>query len=188
MALHYHKCVDCLMPFVTETRQSEPCPYCDATATEWMGQVRMDSLVKTEEQTPCDCRCTSAVGPKCVCKCGGKNHGTNMTVEVIKGIRAVPPTPESGTPYERFLVVQKAQAVAKEWKEGYSKTVEALQSKWGQTLEDYQSRRWISDKPTWWAMYNVENMLRKARQARTHKSRMEKLSNVVNVNIERAVN
>lgn len=32
--------------------------------------------------TPCDARCTSALGPVCSCSCQGKNHGTALLVRV----------------------------------------------------------------------------------------------------------
>lgn len=54
------------------------CPWCEADVTpEQMGHVKNDEgrLEVTELVPECDGRCTHAVGPLCVCKCGCKNHG-----------------------------------------------------------------------------------------------------------------
>jgi hypothetical protein len=61
------------------------CPWCEADVTaEAMGQVRNDDgrLETTEVVPECDGRCTHAVGPLCVCKCGCKNHGLGFAAYV----------------------------------------------------------------------------------------------------------
>jgi hypothetical protein len=49
---------------------------------ELMGKVTQDDkhIEREEERTPCDKRCTHAIGPLCVCKCSCANHGTGRTV------------------------------------------------------------------------------------------------------------
>jgi hypothetical protein len=87
---HYYKCNVCLSTFVVENenKQKLECFVCSSFTdsnifVEWMGRVEGDMYLKEEEKCACDERCTCARGPKCVCKCGGKNHGTGAVVLVV---------------------------------------------------------------------------------------------------------
>lgn len=42
---------------------------CGRSLTNWR------AVTGTPNDTPCDARCTNAIGPSCDCSCGGKNHG-----------------------------------------------------------------------------------------------------------------
>lgn len=64
-----------------QARDAE-CPFCHDHGIEHMGRVEMDRLVQPEFRVPCDAKCTNAKGPKCDCKCGGENHGTQALVMV----------------------------------------------------------------------------------------------------------
>src|SRR5258708_993631 len=57
------------------------CGACDGSL-EYLGRTERDRLIKEHEACPCDDRCTSARGPNCSCRCGGQNHGSNLTVTV----------------------------------------------------------------------------------------------------------
>lgn len=73
------------------------CSACEAQV-EVMGQVHYQRIVNIEQHTPCDARCTMASGPSCDCQCGGKNHGSKITIAAALdagGIpRVTPPNPE----------------------------------------------------------------------------------------------
>lgn len=59
-------------------------PVCDCDGRlEVMGVVKGQRFV-TGHSHQCECneRCVDAPGPNCSCRCGGKNHGTGMRVEV----------------------------------------------------------------------------------------------------------
>lgn len=82
----YYKCTDCLVPVVlVESPGGEIACVCGGKL-RFMGDIRErrhGSIFVTEhEETPCDDRCTGAIGPSCNCPCGGTNHGTGRTVTV----------------------------------------------------------------------------------------------------------
>jgi hypothetical protein len=90
--LHFYRCTDCLSICTSAEQLSYrhhdgyivaggKCGACDGTL-EYLGRTERDRLIKEHEACPCDDRCTSARGPNCSCRCGGENHGSNMTVTV----------------------------------------------------------------------------------------------------------
>src|SRR5712691_10102153 len=90
--LHFYRCADCLSICTSQEQLSYrhqrgymvaggKCGACDG-ALEYLGKTERDRLIKEHEACPCDARCTSALGPNCSCRCGGENHGSNMTVTV----------------------------------------------------------------------------------------------------------
>lgn len=65
------------------------CGLCTGTL-EIMGQVDRDRLIREEDRTPCDERCTNARGPHCDCRCGGEHHGTKRIVRIVTDCGPVP--------------------------------------------------------------------------------------------------
>jgi len=55
-----------------------------------MGRTERARLVKDENGSPCDARCTHARGPSCECKCGGANHGSGLLVAVTLDQGGIP--------------------------------------------------------------------------------------------------
>ena len=92
----FFKCRDCLTVFAIDLPRKSSRSYQDARCgacngqTWWMGSVRRNTLVMTENRCACDERCTSATGPSCECACGGENHGIGALVEVVCGIAKIP--------------------------------------------------------------------------------------------------
>ena len=96
-AKHYYRCADCLTVAATVEKLADgrdtygyptgrPAAVCDACGggIEYMGEVHRDTLHTSKGWAPiCDGRCTHATGPSCDCKCGGKNHGSHLVVEVV---------------------------------------------------------------------------------------------------------
>ena len=132
---------------------------------EFMGQVTENhSVVKEEVRSACDERCTSALGPKCVCKCGSRNHGTGLVVviEHQNGIAFVKPMDD------------EAMVRGKE-SYGTYKLMEGIgEQKLGAILE--KNRRHI------WLLSTEYQLLKKYRKAlkdavggRVHKTRMKKM-------------
>lgn len=81
---HYYRCLECLDVFAVEHHHYSDLHCACGGRCEYMGRVQQDVLVRVEERTACDDRCTHARGPNCDCKCGGRNHGTGKTVTIIK--------------------------------------------------------------------------------------------------------
>jgi hypothetical protein len=94
---HFVRCPICLAVAAIDERLHElRCGICE-TPMEYMGRVEQDRLVRDELRTPCDDRCTFARGPHCDCKCGGKNHGSKLTVVVRRDCGPLPVvTPSHG--------------------------------------------------------------------------------------------
>jgi hypothetical protein len=98
--LHFYRCTDCLsictspQPLSCRDRHGYlvaggKCGACDGSL-EYLGRTERDRLIKEHEACPCDDRCTSARGPNCSCRCGGENHGSNMTVTIRTDTGGVP--------------------------------------------------------------------------------------------------
>jgi hypothetical protein len=85
------RCTTCLSVSAIDEQMPHgtTCGLC-AGNLELMGRVERDRLVRDEHLCPCDDRCTSARGPLCSCKCGGKNHGSNVVVHVTRDAGPVP--------------------------------------------------------------------------------------------------
>lgn len=112
----FARCLGCLSIMAIESEGRPParmrCSACTAQI-EIMGQVRYQRIVNIEAHTPCDARCTMASGPSCDCQCGGKNHGSKITVAVavdVGGIpRVTPPNPEKAVrTYQEWLRARTA--------------------------------------------------------------------------------
>lgn len=82
-ALNGYSCNRCAEWFYSaETFRSATCPICEGKLV-FRGTVRQDRSVVFDAEIPaCDGQCTSARGIKCVCKCGGRNHGSGRTITV----------------------------------------------------------------------------------------------------------
>lgn len=96
MTRFYYRCTTCLSVFVLEQRKDNLyCGHCE-TILYFMGAVVRDSRVLTKEveETPCDQRCTHALGPVCNCKCGGVNHGSGHVIISTK-VLGKEPTPNN---------------------------------------------------------------------------------------------
>lgn len=86
------RCRGCLSVMATHAERPDPgirCSACEGTI-EVMGMVRQERLTQTAVRCACDLRCTMAMGPNCDCQCGGKNHGSQITVTVVKDLGGVP--------------------------------------------------------------------------------------------------
>jgi hypothetical protein len=141
----------------TETRPSSKteCGLCGGTF-EIMGHVRDEVLVKDEgELCPCDERCTHAAGPKCVCGCRSKNHGSGLVVPFVTG--SIPRV----TPMRKGA---EALARAEEFRKAIA---EAL---------DLAAKMPRPDGAETWAHLQTVHRIDATRAARTHRGRMAKLA------------
>lgn len=57
------------------TFEEWPQVVCSCTPNAYYGIRHEPVNGELREDVPCDARCTGAVGLKCSCSCGGKNHG-----------------------------------------------------------------------------------------------------------------
>ena len=125
---------------------------------EYMGRVAGERLAKDEIRCACDFRCIDALGPKCDCSCGGKNHGSGKVVVV---------TVDAGK------LVAECKPSAKQVMESkeYQQTLEAALSEW-RTLNNsgYLPYDQFIRKIT------LERATRTARKLRSHAGRMKALA------------
>jgi hypothetical protein len=165
---HYWRCADCLLPLVlpVSTLEAARCGNCNGTRLEWLGKVKGGHAVKTADECVCDENCVHARGPKCGCKCGGRNHGIGMAgyVTVVKGITVVrPPASDEA--------LAKAAHRAAEYRDAHERL----------TAEYYG---WCKGRSGWVpdAVYNAKadcyHGLKQAAKRRGHKSRMADLDRV----------
>jgi len=95
MNIRFFRCLDCLTVFTVDYQYDqelwEKMGCACGGHIEDLGMVKQNRLVKTYETTPCDDRCTCALGPACSCSCGGRNHGTMKLIKVTLDCGPVPP-------------------------------------------------------------------------------------------------
>lgn len=117
----YYKCPDCLSVIATETRFNSGEIVCACQGKyRFMGEVFLSRIVHKHETPICDGRCTHAAGPTCDCQCGGVNHGTGLTVTVIRdagGIpRVSPPDPQAIQRGIDWRLLKQTAREAFQWK------------------------------------------------------------------------
>jgi hypothetical protein len=163
MDRHFYRCYDCLTVMAAEVFERDAeCGLCGGPI-EHMGRVERDRLVKHGMECACDFRCTSARGPKCDCKCGGKNHGSGLVIPVRydMGAKPVLVAPNSA----------KAQAVAEEWRAGQAVLVAQIEP----LLRRKQYDRWLPANE-YAQLSRLQRALRSSRGYRTHATRMKTLA------------
>lgn len=106
---HFYRCKGCLTVVAVEERlpAKAECAACGRGLWWHMGEVQRDRLVHVEHQCPCDERCTGALGPKCSCSCGGKNHGSGRVVRVL--------VDQGPIPRVEVPASEDARRIADEW-------------------------------------------------------------------------
>lgn len=165
---HYYRCCDCLTVYAVDGARLSPeavCDLCDGK-TEWMGRVAADRLVKVEFRCDCDDRCTAALGPKCNCKCGGKNHGASFAAysRVIVDVGGVPrlTRPDTG-----------AKVKAAEYRAALARA--------GEVATELATRKRVArlTNEDFTRLYRAQCAVRKARRARCHRTRMRILADYV---------
>lgn len=84
--MYMQRCEICKGAKRTVTSQPLKCQRCTAIYSKWVGgekigyqgyprAMRVKRIVGIVTDHVCDPRCTSAIGSKCECSCGGANHG-----------------------------------------------------------------------------------------------------------------
>lgn len=106
---NFYRCRSCLSVVAVDGKMPHGavCGACGRSGWWHMGEVHQDRLVKVEDRCACDDRCTSARGPKCNCRCGGKNHGTHLVVTVV--------TDQGKVPLVKVPSSDEAHRIADEW-------------------------------------------------------------------------
>lgn len=172
----YYRCLDCLSVFTADYTDVRDLPHyenyeCSCGGhIENMGDVRMDRIVKSYEASPCDDRCTEARGPVCNCHCGGKNHGTHLTVTVVHDCG---PAPRVKTDVDN-------EAKGKAFRKLYQRALEAWKTKWMWIIEK-RNRGWIP-RPEWDTYVIASNFRReltKTGQMKVYSLRQKKLEKFI---------
>ena len=154
----YVRCVDCLSIGAVEVnpfRQNWKCGVCAGTI-EVMGKVVMDKLETETVRSACDARCTHARGPLCVCRCHCANHGTGRIVRIV--VKHDIPTIE-------FTDADEALKIATAYRDAIAAADAALA-----TAQRARS---------FYGYWKVRGLLKKAREARKHETRMKRIAEAV---------
>lgn len=103
IARWYVRCGTCLaISAIEEPPAQLQCGICGGQL-ESMGRVERDRLIHEHLAAICDERCTSARGPICNCKCGGRYHGSHLVVRVVRDAGPIPTvTPSTGREQARL--------------------------------------------------------------------------------------
>lgn len=178
MPRYFIRCTDCLtvsaldgaLPRMEDGRLADvACGCCDGRGTlESMGQVERDRLVQKHEQSPCDDRCTSARGPKCVCRCEGENHGAGMLASLVTVTTDKGPVPtlRNGSTFE-------ARYHAAEYRRGIAAVRAEIQRLL--SIKDHSPRGYLPHAE-YCALQAAYRASRHATDARSHKNRMRLLA------------
>jgi len=164
---HFYKCPLCLCVAAVDSEHAQAitCGYCQ-NPMEHMGRVQRERLVKDEIRCACDFRCIDAVGPKCDCQCGGKNHGSgkvvHVTVDAGKLVAETKPTAKQVIEAREYRATQEA-ALA-EWRP-------LNNAKHSGYIPRDQFCRWLA----------LERAITAARKMRSHAGRMKALAHVGHV-------
>jgi len=173
---HFYRCLHCLEVIALEIeppRQQYPhCPVCGDPTLEWMGQQRHGhGLEKGYVDAPCDCRCTSARGPYCSCRCGGENHGTHL---VVQKWESAGPAPKLPATINRPAALRRRS----EYLDAAARIRQAIEP----AKDDLESRKrrgvWIQPEEYRRLMEYRRALatLAEIAQAKSHSSRMKKLA------------
>jgi hypothetical protein len=143
---HFYRCNDCLTVVATETKlkwkwnENYTGQFLDAVCAcggtfQEMGETTAYGTLRQEvgHVTPCDSRCTGALGPNCDCPCGGENHGKGITVPVYTD----GPIPRVGTPDKAIGKATEFRAVCAEY-------MAYWQAQYGHLQDDRSAGRWLT--------------------------------------------
>ncbi|MFA7329804.1 MAG: hypothetical protein WC326_01905 [Candidatus Delongbacteria bacterium] len=166
---HYHKCLGCLLPFVTDAYRlpdGATCSICGSLRFHHMGEVFKVSgqLVAGDAITDCKCdsKCTCATGPECDCRCGGENHGAGMAATFERLA--------SGAVQVKLAVPEKAQARSRLAATEY-------QAALAQAQTEEAPFRGCGSGYYW----RGERLVREAQASRSHGTRMRKLKEALSL-------
>lgn len=170
----FWRCADCLSVLALEdvsTTARFTCGACGGSL-ECMGRVERDRLVRDEHRCPCDHRCTAARGPRCDCKCNGRNHGSGLVVKVTIDAGGVP----TATPYSTV----RAQRVATEYREAVNAARARIDARYGAVLLAKREGRYLSPAEYGLLLAGRQewSRLRQACAGRTHAGRLRALAHV----------
>jgi hypothetical protein len=168
IARWYVRCSTCLAVSAVEEHPNLGdwrCGICGGSF-ENMGRVERDRLIHEHMAAICDDRCTSARGPICNCKCGGKHHGSHMVVRVVRDAGPVPTvTPSAGR--------EQCRLNAEEYRRMRAAALALLDPLLA------SRRRGYLPTAEYDRMRQLQAALRKAHEARTHRARVNALHAVV---------
>lgn len=132
---------------------------------ESMGAVDGGRLFVGEVRCACDDRCTSARGPKCLCSCLGKNHGTGAVVEVRVDMGPVP----IASPVD----VAGAMARGAEYRAAWEAAHAARRARYPQAVD--AGGAWLPES-VFWGNRDAADAIRRASALKTHGGRMKTLA------------
>src|SRR5712691_11140051 len=173
--LHFYRCADCLSictsPEPLSYRHQHgymvaggKCGACDGTL-EYLGKTERDRLIKQHEACPCDDRCTSARGPNCSCRCGGENHGSNLTVTIR--------TDEGGIPVA--IIDPAARLKAEEYRAAKGAFWVAWNARFRAITDRKNSGEYIREFDLYLTGQHLARAYHKAIELRTHAGRNRKI-------------
>lgn len=164
----FYKCEDCFAVVTVEFKHMKAvCGFCSGRM-ELMGQVKQDTLIKTEERCACDARCTGASGPVCNCHCGGENHGTGKLITVTTHVNGIPVfNPREGDKEEHLRIAMEIKSLVAEYKKLFT-------TKYPTIIEKKKAGRWL-DGNEYLAYKDFITVLERVKNYRTYASRLKLL-------------
>lgn len=183
---HFYRCLDCLTVAVTlqeiaptydpktYARHYATCNACGGEV-EYMGRTTIETgsntLVKTEYKCPCDHRCTGALGPNCDCKCGGKNHGSNLIVEVITAVGTLP----------KLMTPPSARRNAEQFRTLYAQVLQAWETAYRHVNAMKANREYMQtgDYSRYCTGQRHYKAIRSTKEMKSHPARMKKLGTIL---------
>lgn len=172
MSRQFYRCPDCLEVHATNSAKPEhelTCGICGARVG-WMGQVQRDRLVKPEQETPCDGRCTGARGPACDCQCGGEHHGTGRLIAVVRDAGKLPRM----APIDNEQALKRAEEYRAERDAAYARFAEKYKAELA--MLERRGLPASSGPSQFYAMRTDSHLLKKATHLKSHPARMRALS------------
>ena len=170
---NYYRCADCLRIAVLEEDRAKWYNRTDMACgcggrLEFMGTVKAGKLTKTSYETPCDDRCTGALGPYCSCHCGGANHGSQLILKVERITGSVPELELGGDSKERGLA----------YRELWDKALAEWKSRHGALVDRKNDGVWLSREEfsTYLDAMRDRRLLTKIGEMRVYSTRQKKLA------------
>ncbi len=172
----FWRCLVCLGVFTVEQENPahlDVCPYCGTTGKlNRMGRVFQGVVVADKIVSVCDDRCTYALGPQCVCHCGGVNHGSRLVVSYVQEVGSLSGSWQLVNASKKKLLQLQTQAMA--FTIQYENVAKAVKAAIEPLREKKASGEWLTSEEyaVWWGL---PLKLRKAAEGKVHSNRMKKL-------------
>lgn len=168
---HLYRCYTCLEVFTTGTERMPTALarcFCNG-GLEYLGQVNNGRIQITFEAPACNDECIYARKDKCVCRCGGANHGSARTKIVRLDNGAWAPTAKETT-------ARECEVRAEEFKAAIAAVWTRVGARYPEALATRRAGGFIPERAAFDAIVDAERIINAARRLRTHAGRLKRLA------------